>query len=120
MVNTAINCLGEVEGESSEYTDTKTNDTTETSNNRSDKRLLRDVDDKKIAGVCSGLSAYLNIDVTLIRVLFFVGLWGGGFTFLLYIILWIVMPQARTVADKLRMRGIAVTAENIKNYSQGK
>lgn len=120
MVNTAINCLGEIENESSDYADTKTKNTDESSTNRSDKRLFRDVDDKKIAGVCSGLSAYFNIDVTLVRVLFFVGLWGGGSTFFLYIILWIVMPQAYTVADKLRMRGLAVTVENIKNYSQGK
>ncbi|MBD2767645.1 PspC domain-containing protein [Hymenobacter sp. BT664] len=76
------------------------------------RRLFRDTDTGKVAGVGAGLAAYFNIDVTLVRVLLLAGLFVGGFTFLLYIILWIFLPEAKTVSDKLRMRGDAVTLES--------
>lgn len=76
------------------------------------RRLFRDTGSGKVAGVGAGLAAYFNIDVTLVRVLLLAGLFAGGFTFLLYIILWIVLPEAKTVSDKLRMRGDAVTLES--------
>ncbi|OGX84627.1 PspC domain-containing protein [Hymenobacter glacialis] len=75
------------------------------------RKLFRDTGTAKIAGVSAGLAAYLNIDVTLVRVLLLAGLFAGGFTFILYIILWIVLPEAKTVSDKMRMRGDAVTLE---------
>lgn len=76
------------------------------------RRLFRDTGTGKVAGVGAGLAAYFNIDVTLVRVLLLAGLFAGGFTFLLYIILWIVLPEAKTVSDKLRMRGDAMTLES--------
>ena len=76
------------------------------------RRLFRDTGTGKVAGVAAGLAAYFNIDVTLVRVLLLAGLFAGGFTFLLYIILWIVLPEAKTVSDKLRMRGDAMTLES--------
>ena len=76
------------------------------------RRLFRDTGSGKVAGVAAGLAAYFNIDVTLVRVLLLAGLFAGGFTLLLYIILWIVLPEAKTVSDKLRMRGDAVTLES--------
>ena len=76
------------------------------------RRLFRDTGTGKIAGVAAGLAAYFNIDVTLVRVLLLAGLFAGGFTFILYIILWIALPEAKTVSDKLRMRGDAVTLES--------
>lgn len=56
-------------------------------------RLYRSSTDVMIAGVCSGLARYLGIDPTLVR-LFFVllGLAGGGIGFLIYLLLWIVVP----------------------------
>ncbi|GAC1590661.1 MAG: hypothetical protein NVS3B25_09370 [Hymenobacter sp.] len=76
------------------------------------RRLFRDTGAGKVAGVGAGLAAYFNIDVTLVRVLLLAGLFAGGFTLLLYVILWIVLPEAKTVSDKLRMRGDAVTLES--------
>jgi phage shock protein PspC (stress-responsive transcriptional regulator) len=76
------------------------------------RRLFRDTGTGKVAGVAAGLAAYFNIDVTLVRVLLLAGLFAGGFTFLVYIILWIFLPEAKTVSDKLRMRGDAVTLES--------
>ena len=75
------------------------------------RKLFRDTGTAKIAGVAAGLAAYFNIDVTLVRVILLAGLFAGGFTLLLYVILWIVLPEAKTVSDKMRMRGDAVTLE---------
>ena len=82
------------------------------------RRLFRDTGTGKVAGVSAGLAAYFNVDVTLVRVIFLAGLLAGGFTFLLYIILWIVLPEAKTVSDKLRMRGDAMTLESFDSSAR--
>ena len=82
------------------------------------RRLFRDTGTGKVAGVAAGLAAYFNIDVTLVRVILLAGLFAGGFTFLLYIILWIVLPEAKTVSDKLRMRGDAITLESFDSSAR--
>ena len=82
------------------------------------RRLFRDTGTGKVAGIAAGLAAYFNIDVTLVRVLMLAGLFAGGFTFLLYIILWIVLPEAKTVSDKLRMRGDAMTLESFDSSAR--
>ena len=82
------------------------------------RRLFRDTGTGKVAGVSAGLAAYFNIDVTLVRVIMLAGLFAGGFTLLLYIILWIVLPEAKTVSDKLRMRGDAMTLESFDSSAR--
>jgi phage shock protein C len=57
------------------------------------KRLYRSRHDRMIAGVCAGLADYLAIDVTIIRMLFVLGLFAGGATFWAYIIMMIVVPE---------------------------
>ncbi len=79
------------------------------------RRLFRDTDTAKIGGVAAGLAHYFNLDVTLVRVVLLAGLFAGGFTFILYIILWIVAPEAKTVSERLQMRGDAVTLSGIDN-----
>ncbi len=80
----------------------------------SHRRLYRNPDDKMLGGVCSGLAAYLDWDVTLLRILFLVILICGWGTLIpIYIVCWLVVPEARTAAEKLNMRGEAVTLENI-------
>lgn len=59
----------------------------------SPKKLYRSSTDRKIAGVCGGLAEYLNIDPTLVRVLFLFLLFFGGGGFILYIIFWIAVPE---------------------------
>ncbi|WP_019948344.1 PspC domain-containing protein [Hymenobacter aerophilus] len=73
------------------------------------KKLYRDTDNGKVGGVSAGLAAYFRVDVVLIRILFLVGLFAGGFAFPLYLALWILLPEAKTASDRLRMRGAAVT-----------
>ncbi len=59
-----------------------------------EKRFARSRLDKKIAGVCGGLAQYFDIDATLVRVVFvLLALFSGG-GLILYIILWLVMPQS--------------------------
>jgi len=60
------------------------------------KKLYRSRSDRRIAGVCGGLAAYFNIDPTLIRLLFVLGLIFVGGTLLAYIILMIVIPEEPT------------------------
>ncbi|MDR2980576.1 MAG: PspC domain-containing protein [Bacteroidales bacterium] len=57
------------------------------------KKLYRSLNDKKIAGVCGGLGEYFNIDPTLIRVIFLALFLGAGIGLLLYLILWLVVPN---------------------------
>ncbi|MBC8083078.1 MAG: DUF2807 domain-containing protein, partial [Hymenobacter sp.] len=77
------------------------------------RKLYRDTDNGKVGGVSAGLAAYLNTDVTLIRVLFIAGLFIGGVSFILYPLLWVLLPEAKTVSEKMRMRGDAVTLSGI-------
>jgi phage shock protein PspC (stress-responsive transcriptional regulator) len=79
------------------------------------RRIFRDPDDRMIGGVCSGLGAYMGIDPVIMRILFLVLLFFG-IGFLAYIILWIVVPEAITTAQKLEMRGDPVNTSNIGNF----
>ncbi len=81
---------------------------------RKQRRLYRDEENKIIAGVCSGLGNYFGIDPVIFRLLFVAGLIIGGFGTLLYIILWIAIPKAETIAQKLEMNGEPVTISNIE------
>lgn len=58
------------------------------------KRLLRSTTNKVIAGVCGGLGDYFNIDPTILRILFVALVVWGGSGVLLYIVLWLVIPEA--------------------------
>ena len=78
------------------------------------KRLYRNVDDQIIAGVASGIAAYLGVDAVFVRLVFFITLFFNGLGFLAYIILWIVMPKAETVAQKLEMQGDPVSLQQIE------
>ena len=57
------------------------------------KKLYRSRADRRIGGVCGGLANYFNIDATLVRLLFLLGLLFVGGTFFAYIILMIVIPE---------------------------
>ena len=76
------------------------------------KKLFRDPDDRMIGGVASGIANYFGIDAIWVRLFFVIALFVG-FGFLLYIILWIVMPEAKTASDKLQMKGDPVNIDNI-------
>ena len=61
--------------------------------NENTKRLYRSRDDRMIAGVCAGLAEYIDIDPTIVRLLFVLGLLAGGATFWAYIVMMLVVPE---------------------------
>lgn len=80
-----------------------------------ERRLMRDTDHAQISGVCAGLAAYLHVDSAWVRLaavllIFF----SFGMAILVYLVAWVVIPPARTAADKLVMAGKPVTLEAIK------
>lgn len=78
------------------------------------KRLFRDPDNKIISGVCGGMGAYFNADPLWFRIGFLIAFFTFGTGLVLYIILAILLPVARTAADKLEMRGEKVNIDNIE------
>ena len=82
-----------------------------------EKKLYRDMDNKMLGGVCSGLSLYFNVDVVLLRILFLVALFIGSAGFWIYILICIVAPAARTPRQKCEMRGIPATEENMRRFA---
>lgn len=78
------------------------------------KRLFRDPEDKVVGGVASGLSAYFDMDPVVLRVLWAASVFLGGLGVWLYFIMWVVVPPAKTTADRLRMRGEKVNWKNIQ------
>ena len=84
-------------------------------NSASGKKLFRDGDDKFLGGVASGVAHYFDIDTIWIRLLFLiVTVAGVGAGILVYIALWILLPEAKTTAEKLQMEGEAVNIDNIE------
>jgi phage shock protein PspC (stress-responsive transcriptional regulator) len=84
------------------------------------KRYYRDIDDKVIGGVAMGIAKYLSVDVSIIRILFIVSIFFGGFGIIVYFILWFITPEARTVGEKMSMTGYAVTLENVEKFIKEK
>ena len=78
------------------------------------KRLFRNPDDKILGGVSSGLAAYFGIDPIWVRLIWIALFFGWGTGFIFYVILWIVMPEAKTTAQKLQMRGEPINIDNIE------
>jgi phage shock protein C len=58
------------------------------------KRLMRSSRDKKIGGVCAGLAEYFDLDPTIVRVVWLLAIFFAGSGLLVYLVLWIVLPQA--------------------------
>jgi len=78
------------------------------------KRLYRDKDDKIIGGVCSGLSAYFGIqDAVWIRIVFVILTLVFGSSLIVYLVLWMIVPPAKTVSDRLEMMGEPTNVNNI-------
>lgn len=79
------------------------------------RRMYRNPDERIIGGVCSGLAAYFAIDTIIIRILFVILAFFGGLGIIIYLILYLVLPEARTTAQKIEMRGKPVNIQNIKD-----
>ncbi len=78
------------------------------------KRIYRDTDKRILGGVCAGASNYLGYDPLFMRLAFVIAFFTFGAGFLVYLILWIIIPEARTSAEKLQMYGEPITISNIE------
>ncbi|GDX52309.1 hypothetical protein LBMAG27_13560 [Bacteroidota bacterium] len=78
------------------------------------KRFYRNVDEKVFGGVCSGIAAYFDFDPIWLRLAFALSFFFAGTGLILYLILWLIIPAARTTAEKLEMRGERVNISNIE------
>ncbi|MCJ8164904.1 PspC domain-containing protein [Pontibacter sp. E15-1] len=78
------------------------------------KKLFRDPEDKKLAGVASGIAKYFGVDVSVVRILFLVSIFLGGFGVIAYIVLWVSMPEAVTLTERMQMQGDPVTLVGIE------
>ncbi|MFC4739663.1 PspC domain-containing protein [Flavobacterium ponti] len=84
------------------------------SNNGGTKKLYRDKDNSIIGGVLSGVSQYIGIDPIWLRIFMAILLVFFGTGFFIYIILWIIIPEAKTTTQKLEMRGMPINITNIE------
>lgn len=85
------------------------------SNRKKSRRLYRDPDEAFMGGVCAGLSSYFGIeDPIWIRMAFAISFFTGGWGLLPYILLWSIVPEAKTPAQKLAMRGEPINVSNIE------
>ena len=85
---------------------------------RQKRRLFRNSDDKLLGGVCSGIASYFDIDAVWVRLVWLVSILFFGTGFFLYIILWIIIPEAKTTAEKLQMKGEKVNVSNIEKTNK--
>lgn len=81
---------------------------------RAKRRLFRDPENKMLGGVCAGIAAYLDVDVTWVRLaVVAITILSMSVGAIGYLVLWIVVPEAVTPTQRLQMRGEAPTLENI-------
>lgn len=110
-----------------EFLDSESNEDSQadlTLSNSPAKRLMRDTDNAIFGGVCAGIAAYWGINPLWVRLLFIISPFiTFGTALLVYIIIWISLPEAKTAAEKLQMRGEPVTLDSLKkaaNNSESK
>ncbi len=77
-------------------------------------KLYRDDENGQLAGVAGGLAKYMGIDALYIRLMFIAVTLLGGSGILIYVILWIIVPKAKTVSEKVQMQGKPLTVDNIE------
>lgn len=110
----------EIMGKPSQYTGEEDEEPKQTKSEKKQpsnraRRFYRDPENAILGGVSGGLSAYLNLDVTLIRILLVILVFVGvGFVIPVYIVIWFVAPEAITAAQRLEMQGEDVNVESIK------
>jgi len=84
------------------------------SSSSSHRKLYRDTENSYVGGVSSGLGHYFGIDALWIRLIWILLIFGAGTGVLLYILLWILVPEAITTSEKLMMKGEPINISNIE------
>lgn len=79
------------------------------------KKMFRDGERKVIGGVSGGVAAYFGIDIIAVRLLFILFTIFFGVGFIVYVVLWIALPEATSITDRMEMQGEPVTLSNIES-----
>jgi phage shock protein PspC (stress-responsive transcriptional regulator) len=79
------------------------------------KKMFRDGERKVIGGVSGGVAAFFGIDIIAVRLLFIIFTIFFGVGFIVYIVLWIALPEAKSLTDRMEMQGEPVTLSNIES-----
>ncbi|MFW5943628.1 MAG: PspC domain-containing protein [Bacteroidota bacterium] len=82
------------------------------------KRLYRDPENKALGGVCGGLGWYFNADPVLFRIIFVIVFLVFGTGLLVYLILWLITPQATSITQKMEMKGESFTFSDFKKKAR--
>ena len=114
-VEAAVQIMGKPEDFGAEPIDNRRNMGKSSTSSKRGKRLYRDEEDNVAGGVCSGLAAYFGMsDPVWMRLIFVLLTFiSAGFWIPAYILLWILVPPAKTAADRLAMRGEPINVDNI-------
>lgn len=114
-----IEVVIQVIGQPSEFGEEFTEDTGGSStytSGKSTRRLYRDPEHSVLGGVCGGMGGYFNADPVWFRIAFvLLCIPGIGMPLLVYVVLWIVIPEAKTAAERLEMKGEKVNISNIES-----
>ena len=78
------------------------------------KRLFRDSENSVLGGVASGVGSFFGIDINLVRLLFVVFTFTGGVGFVIYLIIWFITPEAKSITERMQMKGEPITLSNIE------
>lgn len=79
-----------------------------------ERKIYRDTEEAMVAGVCAGLSHYLKMDVSIIRIVAALSVMLGGSGLIAYLVLWIAIPKASTRAERMAMKGEAANLQGFK------
>lgn len=84
------------------------------------RKFYRDIDNNYLGGVCAGLAKYFNMDIMVVRLIFicFLFLWSSSLW--IYLIIWIVVPAAKTNTQKLEMDGKEPSIDNLEEHIRNK
>lgn len=114
IVQNDVDFVIETLGQPSEMDEENDNASSKRGGGYSKKRIFRDPDNQILGGVSSGLAAYFNIDIVIIRLLFVLSILIGGAGIVVYLTLWILTPYASTTSEKIEMEGEKVDIHSIE------
>ncbi len=116
VINTEdVNEIIKIMGQPEDYDLSDENEKTAKASQNINKKLFRDKENSYISGVSAGLGHYMGIDVVWVRLLWILlSIFTTGWFIVIYILLWILIPEARTTAEKLAMKGEPINLSNIE------
>ena len=116
VLKSDVDYLQQQLGEPKDFGDDAEEDVVPAETTEAARHLYRDTENGWLGGVASGIAAFFGVQAWVIRLLFVLFAWAGGAGVLLYIVLWILVPEAKTPSDRLRMQGKPVTVDTLKEF----